>query len=71
MGGGRQCLQSSVKNSEADPVDTWSCYSRDGRNLIRDWMEDKQKLGLPAQFISNNQELWNLDVDMKYTLGMY
>nr|CAI5860844.1 unnamed protein product [Callosobruchus analis] len=43
MGGGRQCLQSDVEGSPADPIDTWSCYSKDGRDLIRDWTAEKSR----------------------------
>lgn len=69
MGGGRQCLQSSVTDSVADPVDTWSCYSKDGRNLIRDWLEEKRKSGLSAQVVNNNEELQKLKLDTEFTLG--
>lgn len=69
MGGGRQCLQSNTSNSEADPIDTWSCRSHDGRDLINDWLEDKKKRGYTAQLISNNEDLNDLNLNSDFTLG--
>lgn len=69
MGGGRQCLQSPVNNSDADPVDTWSCLSHDRRNLISHWKEDKMKHGKTVQFVSNNEELEMVTLDTEFTLG--
>lgn len=71
MGGGRQCLQSSVNGSTADPIDTWGCYSTDGRDLIKDWEADKINIGASFQVLNNNQELKNLDLNKEYTLGKY
>ncbi|CAH1116023.1 unnamed protein product [Phaedon cochleariae] len=71
MGGGRQCLQSEVTESQADPIDTWSCYSRDGRDLIGDWERDKTANGFTHQVISNNEELQNLDLNAEFTLGIF
>ncbi|CAG9832093.1 unnamed protein product [Diabrotica balteata] len=71
MGGGRQCLQSSVPDSPADPVDTWSCYSKDGRDLIADWEKDKEKNGYTYQVVNNNEELQNLDLAKEFTLGVF
>lgn len=69
MGGGRQCLQSSVNGSFADPIDTWSCYSSDGRNLIQDWIKDKADSGFSYQVLNNNEELQNVDLTKDYTFG--
>lgn len=69
MGGGRQCLQSSVPDSAADPVDTWSCYSKDGRDLIEDWKKDKENNKYSYQILNNNKDLQNLDLSKEYTLG--
>lgn len=69
MGGGRQCLQSNVNGSDADPIDTWSCYSKDGRDLIEDWKTEKYNRDVSYQFLSNNEELENADVNKEFTLG--
>lgn len=71
MGGGRQCLQSSVPDSAADPVDTWSCYSKDGRDLIEDWKKDKENNKYSYQILNNNKDLQNLDLSKEYTLGIF
>lgn len=72
MGGGRQCLVSNVTGTDADPLDTWACYSKDGRNLIRDWSNDKMSRNLKYAVVQNNNELDNLDTDnTDYVLGMH
>ncbi|KAG5898691.1 hypothetical protein JTB14_030641 [Gonioctena quinquepunctata] len=71
MGGGRQCLQSSVVGTDADPIDTWSCYSRDGRDLIEDWKKDKASNGFSYQVLGTNEELQNVDLDKEFTLGVF
>ncbi|XP_074030665.1 alkaline phosphatase 12 [Leptinotarsa decemlineata] len=71
MGGGRQCLQSSVVGSSADPIDTWSCYSKDGRDLIETWRKDKEKNGFTYQIINNNEELQKIDLTKEFTLGVF
>lgn len=63
MGGGRQCLQSHSANLTNDPIDTWACYSRDGRDLFKTWRDDKLKRKLKNAIVSNNEELDKLDVN--------
>lgn len=71
MGGGRQCLVSNVTGTKEDPIDSYSCYSSDGRNLIRDWTIDKQKRGFSHSVVTNNDELEHLDhKNTDYVLGM-
>lgn len=71
MGGGRQCLVSNVTSSEADPVDTWACYSTDGRDLIADWSRDKEKRKLRHAVVENNADLDALNADeTDYVMGM-
>lgn len=69
MGGGRQCLQSEVSGTTADPLDTWSCYSKDGRDLIMDWKVDKKNRNVSYQVINNNEELENANLNAEFTLG--
>lgn len=72
MGGGRQCLVSNVTDSQDDPVDQWSCYSKDGRNLIHDWAVDKGKRHFKHAVVTNNKELQSLDdKSVDYVLGMF
>ena len=71
MGGGRQCLVSNVTDSKEDPIDRWACYSKDGRDLIRDWSLDKEKRKLKHAVVSNNEELKNLNTkNADYVMGM-
>lgn len=70
MGGGRQVLQSNVAARDDDPLDTWACYSTDGRDLIRDWTEDKIRREVSHSFVSNNEELQNLDVNSEFVFGI-
>lgn len=69
MGGGRQCLQSTVKNSSADPIDTWACYRSDNRNLFETWRMDKEAKGASYKIVQNNRELFELDTNTDYVLG--
>lgn len=72
MGGGRQCLVSNVTSTEADPVDTWSCYSSDGRDLISDWQRDKRKNDLRHAVVQNSRELSDLNTaETDYVLGEF
>lgn len=70
MGGGRQCLISNVTDTIEDPIDLWSCISRDGRNLIEDWKTDKKQRNMKHSVVQNNGELSNLDTEnTDYVLG--
>lgn len=70
MGGGRQCLVANVTNSKDDPVDTWSCYSKDGRDLIHDWKNQKQLEKKKYAFVQNSEELFNVNAEnVDYLLG--
>lgn len=70
MGGGRQCLVSNVTGTIEDPIDTWSCISMDGRNLIEDWKKDKIERGLRSIVLQNNNDLNRLDTDnIDFVLG--
>ncbi|XP_055906923.1 alkaline phosphatase isoform X1 [Eupeodes corollae] len=72
MGGGRQCLVSHANSSDADPLDTWACNSKDGRNLIHDWEVQKNNAGESSAVVQNNEELANLNgADVDYVLGIF
>lgn len=71
MGGGRQCLVSNVTASKEDPIDTWSCYSKDGRDLIHDWKILKEQEKKRFTYVKNTEELNNVKAeDVDYLLGM-
>lgn len=71
MGGGRQVLQSNVSGSEADPIDTWACYSQDGRDLIADWVEEKIARNVSYALVGNSGELENLNLRADFVLGVF
>lgn len=72
MGGGRQCLKSHVPNKTNDPIDSWACYSQDGRDLLKTWENDKIKRNFAYKIVSNNEELDNLNVNnTDYVLGTF
>nr|XP_050850797.1 alkaline phosphatase-like [Vespula vulgaris] len=72
MGGGRQTLKSNVKPGKYDPIDTWACYSTDGRDLIRDWVKDKRRRDLSYEVVENNEQLYKVDTNkVDYLLGVF
>ncbi|XP_015595863.1 alkaline phosphatase [Cephus cinctus] len=72
MGGGRQVLVSDVVNGTNDPIDTYACYSKDGRNLISDWSSDKKLLGASYAVVQNNKELSEVDTEnTDFLLGIF
>lgn len=71
FGGGRQCLVSNVSGTEGDPVDTWGCYSKDGRDLVEEWKEEKRKRGVSYAVVGNTEELKAVDASTEYVLGEY
>ncbi|XP_005186059.1 alkaline phosphatase [Musca domestica] len=72
MGGGRQMLVSNVTDSEADPIDTWSCKSNDGRDLIQQWANIKAANNEAAVVVQNSGELDAINAqDTDYVLGIF
>ncbi|XP_075155834.1 alkaline phosphatase 12 [Haematobia irritans] len=72
MGGGRQMLVSNVTDSMEDPIDTWSCKSTDGRNLIQDWVNVKQANNEAYIVAQNTGELEAIDAqNTDYVLGIF
>lgn len=72
MGGGRQVMKSNVSAGEFDPIDTWSCYRQDGRDLINDWIKDKSRRNLAHSVVQNNDELSRVDTNsVDYLLGIF
>ncbi|GBP74390.1 Alkaline phosphatase [Eumeta japonica] len=67
-----QVFRSNVTGTPNDPLDTWSCASKDGRDLIADYVEDKQKRGLRYSTVFNTRELKNFNIsDTDYLLGIF
>ncbi|XP_055379328.1 alkaline phosphatase [Condylostylus longicornis] len=72
MGGGRQCLVSGTKGSKADPIDSWACQSKDGRDLIKEWKKKKEDAGHIFAVLSNNSDLNSFDTfNTDFVLGVF
>ncbi|XP_032517990.2 alkaline phosphatase-like [Danaus plexippus] len=72
MGGGRQSLMQNVTETSSDPMNSWTCSRRDGRDLIKVYKKDKEDRKLKYSVLSNNRDLKNLDVaETDYVLGIF
>ena len=72
LGGGRQCLISNVNETATDPIDLWSCQSKDGRNLINDWKAEKKQRNLKYAYAENSKDLKQLNIkNVDYLLGIF
>ncbi|CAG5092236.1 Similar to ALPL: Alkaline phosphatase [Cotesia congregata] len=72
MGGGRQMLKSNSSGTKIDPIDTWACYSQDGRHLMEDWASDKSARKFRHQIVQNNEQLRAVDPDdVDFLLGVF
>lgn len=73
MGGGRQMLQSHVSSRDQDPiVINGTCYSTDGRDLFKDWHEDKERRNFTHTVVQNTGELLAVDADnTDFLLGIF
>jgi len=64
MGGGRERFGSCTSSE--------SCKPRvDGRNLVDEWLTDKELQGLDAAYITNPSELQSLSSDVDYVMGLF
>lgn len=72
MGGGRQMLQSSLNDTSSDPIDKWACRSKDGRDLIEKWRQDKKSRKISFEVVLNNEELSKVDyAKTDFLLGIF
>ncbi|CAH0726766.1 unnamed protein product, partial [Brenthis ino] len=72
MGGGRQSLVPNTTGTSNDPLSSWGCSRLDGKDLIRDYRENKQSRNLKYSVVSNNRELQDFDVnETDYLLGIF
>uniref|UniRef100_A0A1B6IP91 alkaline phosphatase n=1 Tax=Homalodisca liturata TaxID=320908 RepID=A0A1B6IP91_9HEMI len=72
MGGGRQCMMTNINVSESDPRDTWSCSRKDGRDLIKHWIDEKKREGLRHAYLSTTDDLNKLDIDnVDFVMGIF
>ncbi|XP_023300319.2 alkaline phosphatase [Lucilia cuprina] len=72
MGGGRQMLVSNVSDTPLDPIDTWACKSKDGRDLIQEWSNIKSQRDQPHVVAQNTGELEAINPsEVDYILGIF
>lgn len=72
MGGGRQMLVSNVSDTPQDPIDTWACKSKDGRNLIQEWSNIKSSRSQAHVVAQNSGQLNNINPsEVDYILGVF
>lgn len=73
LGGGRQMLSAKVPTFNWDPVQEQLCRARVGRNLLRDWQQQKLKLNSTKRFelVQQASELGSLNAsNVDYLLGV-
>lgn len=72
MGGGRQQLVANLNATEREPIDSWSCYSRDGRNLIESWRRRHAAAGHRHHVAHNTGDLLSdRTAAADYVLGIF
>lgn len=65
-------MRSNAPAGPSDPIDTWACYSQDGRDLIEEWRKDKASRNASFSVVQNNEQLSNVDTDkVGYLLGVF
>lgn len=69
MGGGRQCLVSGATGSVDDPIDTWSCQRKDGRDLIKHWERVRRDRKESFAVVSNTAEMRAADPRNQFLMG--
>jgi len=68
LGGGRRHWLPKVAQDPEQPTDEGRRL--DGRNLIDDWIRDKKKRNIKAEYVWNNSQLDKIDAkNVDYLLG--
>ena len=63
-----------ILNSRIEGVKkaTWTCVREDNRDLTNEWKIIKQKEGVKHGFVTDTEELRNVDSEnIEYLLGLY
>jgi len=72
MGGGKKSFIGNTTTSVKDDGDKHMCVRTDGRNLINEWIKDKQSRQLSFQYLADENDINSLDVEhTEYILGRY
>lgn len=72
FGGGRQTLVDKAYETPQDPLDPFTCYRTDKRDLMNQWANDKSLRGVRYQIVKDTGELMELDTSRtEYALGKF
>ncbi|XP_069993382.1 alkaline phosphatase-like isoform X1 [Penaeus vannamei] len=74
MGGGYQNFVANATDRPNDPLDDqWaSCRRKDGRDLVKSWLEGKQQSGVKHHFVRSKTELNDVDTsDTEYLFALF
>ncbi|VVC93410.1 unnamed protein product [Leptidea sinapis] len=71
LGGGRQSLIQNATGTPSDPISAWACSRRDGRNLIQEYIKNKQTSNLNYKVVSTTGELESVGSETDYLLGIF
>lgn len=67
MGGGRQEMGAGI-----DPEAKKKCERTDGRNLVREWQQDKASMGKTTAYVTTTEDLRNLNAEeTDYIMGLF
>jgi len=70
MGGGKKSFEANSPPNPKETVEKSLCVRSDRRDLIREWIDDKQSNNLSHQFLTNVHDMKSLDTEQtEYVLG--
>lgn len=72
MGGGKKSFEANSPPNPKETVEKSLCVRSDRRDLIREWIDDKQSNNLSHQFLTNVHDIKSLDTEQtEYVLGIF
>nr|AEV66507.1 alkaline phosphatase 3 [Aphis glycines] len=72
MGGGKKSFEANSPLNPKETVEKSLCVRSDRRDLIREWIDDKQSNNLSHQFLTNVHDIKSLDTEQtEYVLGIF
>lgn len=72
MGGGKKSFEANSPTNPKETVEKSLCVRTDRRDLIREWIDDKQSNSLSHQFLANVNDIKLLDTEQtEYILGLF
>ncbi|CAI6360593.1 unnamed protein product [Macrosiphum euphorbiae] len=72
MGGGKKSFEANSPPNPKEQVEKSLCVRTDGKDLIREWIDDKLSNNLSHQFLTNVRDIRLLDTKQtEYILGLF